>query len=100
MHQISPYLTYLQSLENFITDLKATRQTTLEKQSGLEVKFPYLVADLVDDHHGQLHLIGRRRHLGVQQDLLLHEDAQAPVLHGGVGMFGHRQQVCKTTHTT
>lgn len=55
----------------------------------------YLVADFMDDHHGQLHLIGRRGHLGVQQDLLLHKDVQPPVLHGGVGMFGHRQQVWK-----
>lgn len=55
------------------------------------------MADFVDDHHGQLHLIGWRRHLGVQQDLLLHEDAQPPVLHGGVGMFGHCQQIWKKT---
>lgn len=62
--------------------------------------FLYLMADFVDDHHGQLHLIGWGGHLSVQQDLLLHKDAQAPVLHGSVRMFGHRQQVWKPQHTS
>lgn len=54
----------------------------------------YLVADLMDHHHGELHLVGGGGNLHVQQDLLLHEDVQTPVLHGGVRMFGHRQQIC------
>lgn len=51
------------------------------------------MADLVDDHHGELHLVGRRRHFGVQQDLLLDEDVEAPVLHGSVGVLRYGQQV-------
>ena len=50
----------------------------------------YLVTDLMDDHHGEFHLIGRGRHLRIQEELLLHEDTEAPVLHGGVRMFRDR----------